>query len=270
MNNSDFDKYYHYHASVQSTEFEAEFLIKTFLEIRGSLPKSIREDFCGTYALSCELAKMKEFQSILPELKIYGVDIDPEPLEYGKKHYFSELTEEQKQVITIKEENVLTGQLPKAQLAFAFNFSYFIFKERAILKEYFQNFFNSLESDGVLVLDCFGGSKCYEENEEETEYEDENFSYFWDQDSYSPVTNHAQFYIHFQRKGEAKREKVFSYDWRMWSIPEIKEILAEVGFKESYVYWEGTDEDGEGDGNFSRTDVGEECESWVSYIVGVK
>ena len=39
----------------------------------------------------------------------------------------------------------------------------------------------------------------------------------------------------------------------MWSLPEIREILKEVGFKESHVYWEGTDEDGEGDGVFTRT-----------------
>ena len=206
----------------------------------------------------------------MPKLKIYGVDIDPEPVAYGKEHYLSELTDEQKQVIDIREGNVLTGELPKVQMAFAFNFSYFTFKERHVLKQYFQNMYNSLEKDGVMVLDCFGGSKCQEANEEETEYEDEGYSYFWDQDSFNPVNNHAQFYIHFQKEGENKREKVFSYDWRMWSLPEIREILKEVGFKESHVYWEGTDEDGEGDGVFTRTELGEDCESWVSYIVGVK
>ena len=43
-------------------------------------------------------------------------------------------------------------------------------------------------------MDIFGGSECYEANEEETEHDD--FSYFWDQDSYDPVTNEAMFYIH--------------------------------------------------------------------------
>ena len=120
MISTDFDKYYHYHASVQSTDFEADFLINTFLEIRGHLPKSFREDFCGTFALSCELARAKQLQSLLPKLKIYGVDIDPEPVAYGKEHYLSELTDEQKQVIDIREGNVLTGELPKVQMAFSF------------------------------------------------------------------------------------------------------------------------------------------------------
>lgn len=270
MNSSDFDKYYYYHTSVQSPEFEADFLVKTFAEVRGYFPKKLREDFCGTYALSCEVAKLKVLQPSLSELKIFGVDHDPEPLTYGKDHYESELSEEQRGTLCLQQANVLTGELPKAQLAFALNFSYFIFKKREVLKQYFQNAYNSLEKDGVLVLDCFGGSDCHEANEEETEHEDEGFSYFWDQDSFNPVNNHAQYYIHFQREGEEKREKVFSYDWRLWSIAEIREILAEVGFVKSHVYWEGTDEDGEGDGNFSRTEVGEDCESWVSYLVAEK
>ena len=122
------------------------------------------------------------------------------------------------------------------------NFSYFIFKERKVLKKYFQNVYDSLNEDGMYVLDIFGGSECQEANEQETEHDD--FSYSWDQDSFDPVTHHGQFYIHFQRNGEAKREKVFSYDWRMWTIPELRDLLEEVGFKTTSVYWEGTDDDG--------------------------
>ena len=78
------------------------------------------------------------------------------------------------------------------------------------------------------------------------------------------------FYIHFQRTGEEKREKVFSYDWRIWSLAELKDILSEVGFSSSQVYWEGTDEDGDGDGLFTPTEKGEECESWIAYMVAKK
>ena len=58
----------------------------------------------------------------------------------------------------------------------------------------------------------------------------------------------------------------FTYDWRLRSIPELKDILEEVGFK-CTVYWEGTDEDGEGDGEFEPAEQGEDCESWVAYLV---
>ena len=122
----------------------------------------------------------------------------------------------------------------------------------------------------MFVCDIFGGSQCYEPNEEETEHINKGFSYYWDQDSWDPVTNEAMFYIHFKRKGEKKREQVFTYDWRMWSIPELREILAEAGFSKSFVYWEGTTADGEGDGDFKQVESGEDCESWVSYVAATK
>jgi len=107
-----------------------------------------------------------------------------------------------------------------------------------------------------------------EPNEEETEHK--GFSYFWDQDSFDPVTNFAEFYIHFKRKGEKKRKKVFSYQWRMWTIPEIRECMEEVGFQKTHVYWEGSDEDGDGNGEFKRVEQGEDCDSWVAYVVAEK
>ena len=261
---NEFDKYYYYQASVQSPEAELDFISKTFNSLRGYEAESFREDFCGTFALCCEWVKSNNNR------RAYGIDLDPEPLAYGKKEYFTKLSEDQKNRLSILEDNVMSNKLPLSQIACALNFSYFIFKKRTELKNYFQNAYSTLADDGILVLDCFGGSQCYEANEEETEHEDQDFSYFWDQDSFNPVNNHAQFYIHIKRKGEAKREKVFRYDWRMWSIAEIRDLLEEVGFKSTHVYWEGTDEDGEGDGEYTRTEEGEECEAWVSYIVALK
>ena len=105
--------------------------------------------------------------------------------------------------------------------------------------------------------------------EEETEYDD--FSYFWDLDSFDPISNHVMYYIHFKLKKEKeRREKCFVYDWRMWTIPELREVLEEAGFSKSHVYWEGTTAEGEGDGNFTRTEKGEECEAWIAYVVAEK
>ncbi len=260
-----FDKYFYYNASVQSAENDVVFLRSAYEGLRGKKPKIMREDFCGTFALSCEWAKLdKSFESV-------GVDLDPEPLAYGKKNYLPALTESQQSRLKLVKQNVLTGKLPAADLVCAFNFSYFIFKERKTLGKYFKQVLTSLKKDGVFILDLFGGSRCYEANEEEIEHDVQGgFSYFWDQDSFDPVSNHAQFYIHFKRKGEAKREKCFSYDWRMWSIPELRDLLAEVGFKKTVVYWEGTDRKGEGDGEFTPATVGEECESWIAYIAACK
>ncbi len=260
----DFDKYFYYQKSVQSPENDVIYLRDAYKELKGTNPTTLREDFCGTFLICCEWAKMHgDHQAI-------GVDLDPEPIQYGMENYLPELKDYQQDRINILQRNVLDSNLPQADIVAALNFSYSLFKTRDLLRQYFKNSYETLNKNGIFVCDIFGGSQCYEPNEEETEHTDHKFSYFWDQDSWDPVTNEGMFYIHFKRKGEKKREKVFTYDWRMWSIPELREIMHEAGFSKTHVYWEGTTDDGEGDGEFKRVEHGEDCESWVAYVVGEK
>lgn len=256
-----FDKYRYYHLAVQSPENDVEFFEKTYRELNNKMPTTLREDFCGTFSISCAWVKRNN------TFRAFGIDNDSEPLNYGKTNYLSELSEDQKSRLEVTELDVLSPDLPKSDIVCALNFSYFSFKRRKTLESYLKSVHSSLNPDGILILDCFGGGQCQYSNEEETEHPDEGFSYFWDQDSFDPVSNHAKFYIHFKRRGEARQDRVFSYDWRMWSIPEIRDIMEDVGFREVHIYWEENDEDGEGNGEFSRVEVGEECDAWVAYIV---
>ena len=257
-----FDKYWHYRHSVQSPDIDVRFMRKCFRQLKKKEPKIFREDFCSTFSLSCEWVKLKN------TYKSIAVDIDRKPLMYGKKQYLPLLTDSQKDRIKIIKANVLKGSMPKADLICALNFSYFTFKERAQLKKYFQNCFRSLNKSGVFIVDCFGGSDCWSANEEATDCD--GFTYYWDQDKCDPISHHSVFHIHFKRRGEKKRKKVFTYDWRLWTVPELKDLLKEVGFKKTHVYWEGTDRYGEGDGRFVRKKTGEECESWIAYLASEK
>jgi SAM-dependent methyltransferase len=257
-----FDKYELYKKSVQSADSDVVFLKKVYQELRGRAPTTLREDFCGTFSLSLEWIKLNRRH------QAFSVDLDPEPLEYGKAHYLPALSSEQQKRIHLVEGNVLKPGLPKTDIAIAMNFSYFVFKARAQMKEYFKNSYQSLKNNGVFIIDCFGGSQCYDEIEDVTKHK--QFNYYWDQTGFDPITNRALFYIHFKPHGQKKIEKVFSYDWRMWSIPELRDLLEEVGFKKSHVYWEGTTKKGEGDGVFTRTEKGEACLSWIAYIAAEK
>ena len=260
--NKNFDKYRFYNKSVQSADVDVKFFRDTYMTLKKKKPIVFREDFCGTFKLSCEWVKLNsEFRSI-------GVDIDAEPIGYGKKNYLSKLKKDQQKRVKIINGNVLKQNGSGVDIIAACNFSYLVLKERQLLKKYFSNNLKTLNKDGIFILDIFGGSQCYEPNEEETEHD--NFSYFWDQDSFDPVSNEAVFYIHFKPKGKKKIKEVFSYDWRLYSIPEIKDVLDEVGFRKTQVYWEGTDKNGEGDGEFKPVTRGEDCESWVAYIISEK
>ena len=257
-----FDKYHYYFESVQSPEADVSFMHDTYKDLRGKKPKILREDFCAAFANCCAWVEQGS------QYSAHGVDIDPEPLAYGRKHYLSQRTAAEQKRVHILKQNVLSPSLPKADVVCALNFSYFTFKDRKTLLRYFVNANKTLNKDGILVLDCFGGSDTQEQNIEETEFD--TFSYFWDQDFFDPITQHCKFAIHFKRKGEKTRRNVFTYDWRMWTIPEIRDLLEDAGFKNSTVYWEGTTRDGEGNGKFKPANKGEECESWVAYIVACK
>jgi len=257
-----FDKYLYYERSVQSPDVDAAFLDRVYREIRGEEAKVLGEDFCAAFALCCEWAKLN------PEKIGYGIDLDPEPLEYGREHYLSKLEPEQQKRVHTLQTDVMNPELPRADIIAPLNFSYFGFKQRTDLKRYFQAAYNRLNDKGLLIMDCFGGQACMEPNEHETEYDD--FSYYWDQDTFDPLTNEAMFYIHYRPKGQKKVKNVFTYDWRLWSLPELRDLLEEIGFKKVHYYWEGTDDEGEGDGDFNKIEKGEICDSWVAYIVGEK
>ena len=262
----EFNKYEYYLKSVQSPESDVAFIQEVYKVRAGKLPRILREDFCGTFALC------KEWVANNAKNNAIAIDLDSEPLDYGRENILPQLPVGARKRLKIVQGDVMTAKVELADVICALNFSYFGFKERATLVKYFKRSRQNLAEDGILVVDCFGGARCYQTSEEETDHEDEGFSYFWDQDTFNPITHDAQFYIHFKRKHEAKREKVFSYDWRLWSIPELRDMLADAGFSKTSVYWEGTDEeDGEsGNGIFTRSEVGDECEAWIAYIVAEK
>ncbi len=258
----DFDKYKYYKEAVQSPENDVVFFNQLYKQIFNKEAEVLREDFCGTFAICCEWTKLAENK------KAIGVDLDKEPIDYGFKHNFNTLNESQKNRVEILQQNVMSPELPSADIIAALNFSYFLFKERQQLKDYFVNAYKTLNPNSLFVIDCFGGPAAQVENEEETEHDD--FSYFWDQESFNPINNHAVFNIHFKIGTQEKIHKAFTYDWRMWSLPELQELMIEVGFKDVHVLWEANGEDGEGNGEFYRAEKGEDCEAWVAYVVGKK
>ena len=257
-----FDKYWYYRHSVQSPDLDVRFIRNSYRSLKKKEAHIFREDFCSTFALSCEWVKLGKF------CRSIAVDIDGRPLKYGKENSLTRLSSEQQKRLCVIHDDVLSCRTTKADIISALNFSYFVFKKRDDLKKYFLNCYKSLNKSGLLVLDCFGGSQCFQANEEEIDHG--TFTYYWDQKHFDPISHHAVFHIHYKRKGEKKRKKVFTYDWRIWAIPEIKDLLREAGFRKIHVYWEGTDKDGEGNGRFKSREKGEDCESWVAYIMSEK
>ena len=74
-------------------------------------------------------------------------------------------------------------------------------------------------------------------------------------------------HIHFRFPDGTEIKKAFTYDWRLWTLAGIKDALADAGFTESDVFWEGTGKDGEGNGIYRRQVKAENTPGWNAYIV---
>lgn len=251
-----------YEESVQNVENEVAFLRDTFRERTGRVAHTLREDFCGTASLACEWVKQG------PDFSAVGVDIEPSVLEWGRQHRIGRLQTEEQARVRLIEADVQTVETPQVDILVAFNFSYWIFQERAQMLNYLKRCHQALKDDGLMFLDMFGGPESQEETKEKTKHGD--FTYIWHQARFHPVSNYMKCHIHFKFKDGSRIKKAFTYEWRLWSAPEIRDLLLEAGFSNVTVYWEGEDEDGEGNGEFSPDERGEADLAWVAYIVAEK
>jgi hypothetical protein len=121
----------------------------------------------------------------------------------------------------------------------------------------------------MLFMDAFGGYDAHREIKEKRKYK--GFSYIWEQAHYNPIDGHMRCHIHFGFPDGSKLQQAFTYDWRLWSLPELRELLDEAGFSRVTVYWEGTDpKTGEGTSVYSPATVGDADPGWVCFLVAEK
>jgi hypothetical protein len=251
-----------YERSVQAVDVEVEFLQETFRALRHREAVSFREDFCGTASASCEWVRGGGKRHAI------GVDNDAGVLDWGRRHRVARLPEAARARVKLLNEDVRTVATDPVDLVGAFNFSYFCFKTRDEMREYFKRVHAGLNADGLFFLDAFGGPEAYEEQKEKTKLD--GFTYVWEQEKFEPVTGRLLCHIHFKFPDGSKIKKAFTYDWRLWTLPELRELLTEAGFSKVRVYWEGDDGDGGGNGEFAEHETGEADLAWIAYLVAEK
>ncbi|WNM57138.1 class I SAM-dependent methyltransferase [Candidatus Nitrospira allomarina] len=258
-----------YQKSVQSPEVDIPFLTEYFESYTNTPLRQFREDFCGTAFLS------SHFVTRHPDNHALGIDLDWPTLNWGIKHNVSHLTPEQQQRLTLVNDNVLNVQHPLSQLTVAMNFSYMVFRDRPTLLQYFRNARRSIQPGGLFILDIWGGSETQVEQEEHRDIDNPaddgigDFIFVWDQDVFEPSTYFCTTRIHFLFRDGSELRNAFVYDWRLWTIPEVTELLKEAGFEDVHFLWEGLNaEANEGTGTYHRVEKGDSDPSWIAYLVG--
>lgn len=268
MAKNKFDKYLFYENSVQTPTEHVYIFDKMFREIRNEVPRTLREDFCGTFLISCEWAKSD------PKRTALGLDLDSEPTQYGMKHGYKKLNADQKKRVKIRNQDVCIPSKGKGfDVIGACNFSFNIFHSRALMKKYFKAALQSLNKDGIFVLELAGGPGFIRTQKEQKTYTVRGlgkYTYYWDQKSFDPITHHGLYAIHFKDRYGTLHRDCFIYDWRVWTIPELKKMMHESGFKDVAVYWEESNKDGQGNGEFKRMAKGDNAYSWIAFVVGIK
>nr|VFJ70244.1 MAG: hypothetical protein BECKFM1743C_GA0114222_105492 [Candidatus Kentron sp. FM]VFJ70790.1 MAG: hypothetical protein BECKFM1743A_GA0114220_105612 [Candidatus Kentron sp. FM]VFK18567.1 MAG: hypothetical protein BECKFM1743B_GA0114221_105562 [Candidatus Kentron sp. FM] len=253
------DRHDLYQQAVQSVEAEIDFVDETYKTLRGRYANSLREDFCGTANTACEWVRRRETNHAV------GVDIDPEVQDWGRKHNLAKLPPDVRQRIWLQTANVRMVRTAPMDVIIAMNFSYWLFTDRKTLGEYFRHVRDGLSGDGVFFLDAYGGYDCCKVIQDHQECD--GFTYIWDQAAFNPINSEMTCFIHFEFPDGSRLDSAFRYDWRLWTLPEIREILDESGFRRTTVYWQGTDEGtGEGDGVFAPQTRGDPDPAWIAYI----
>ncbi len=256
------DKYVLYTDAVQTPEAEVTFFDRLYQKLNGQRPIRMREDFCGTAAICCQWVHVGKDNIAT------GVDLDPEPLGWSRDHYLSILPAQSARRVHLRQADVLRVRTDPQDVILALNFSYCIFKQRSVMLKYFKRVHKSLTKGGVFILDIYGGPEAQTLVEEETAFK--NYTYVWDQARYNPITAEALNHIHFRFRDGSTMKKAFTYDWRLWTVPELLDLLEEAGFRQGRCYWEDADKKGEGTGVYRYRKSADAEEGWVAYVVGIK
>lgn len=258
------DRHVLYQKSVQAPETDARFYDRWFRKYAGRPLRLLREDFCGTAVLACHHVKRH------PENRAIGVDLHWPTLAWGRIHNVRPLLDaEQQQRLTLLQRDVMAVQKPQADAILALNFSYSVFKRRAQLLAYLRNCHRSLVPGGVLFLDAWGGPDVLQHKVDKTRHK--GFVYEWEQRAYDPISHDIECAIHFAFPDGSRLRNAFVYEWRLWTLAELRELFVEAGFATVDVLWEGTDlATGGGNGVFRKTVRGGMDEAWIAIVVGQK
>jgi SAM-dependent methyltransferase len=253
------DRYALYEQAVQDPDADIALIQRIYRQRYGRPARRLREDFCGTAVLACRWVARH------PENEAFGIDIDPAPLDWCREHHVARLRPAQASRLHLVEGDVLGARHPRVDITVAFNFSYFVFRTRDALRSYFATARRTLGHEGLFVVDCYGGADSFRTMQERRRVN--GFVYVWDQHAVDPISHSVTNYIHFEFRDGSRIRRAFRYEWRLWTVPELRELLAEAGFASSEVYWEGTDQEtGEANGIFHPRERAPDDPAWICYI----
>eukprot|EP00850_Spirogloea_muscicola_P018133 SM000163S02301 [mRNA] locus=s163:34909:36904:- [translate_table: standard] len=105
--------------------------------------------------------------------------------------------------------------------------------------------------------------------------------YTWEQEAFDTLTRMTRISIHFHLiKSKRVMRRAFTYQWRLWTLPEVRECLLEAGFKQVH-FWmkdmpdlqgrEDVEEQLDADvtTRYMEVEHFDQRDAWNAYVVGL-
>ncbi|HEY4002055.1 MAG TPA: class I SAM-dependent methyltransferase [Candidatus Xenobia bacterium] len=261
-----------YELAVQDADTEVGYFERTFRRYRGRQPHVMREDFCGTSALSLSWIQKRNHRAI-------AIDLDLPTLDWVAQHRLSKLPPSVAGRLRQVHGDVRKGSGERVDLVCGMNFSYMILKTRPALLQWLRCAYRELVSDGILFMDLFGGQATMQDNQLERSVEHphvlprmyRNFTYEWRQDGFDALTHQSTCSINFRFPDGSCLDRAFTYDWRLWTCPELRDALHEAGFQDvRFLQCKVSKAGTEIDRYFEPKQLTSTAETWWLYVVALK
>ena len=211
-----------------------------FRALKGRDARVLREDFCGIFDLSTLWVDYNNTN------KAICVDVDSEPIEWGKNHTTVKMNSNKWNRVDIRNDDCRYVDVKdtSVDISIVGNWSQQILVKRSDMLAYFKNVYDSLKDDGIFML---GGVNDLEyEIEPYIEhraipFNNKSYKYTFEIQGTCPYTHLGMCKIHFAL--DNKNATPFVYPWRVWTVAEYLDILSEVGFEKANIMAQIVDED---------------------------
>jgi len=145
----------------------------------------------------------------------------------------------------------VTEEAARVDAIWVGNFSIGYHHDRPSLLAYLKHVRTRLNPSGVFVCDTYGGESAFLIGEVHRYHQlpkelapdgtgGWRVRYTWEQREADPLTGMVTNALHFriERAGVIETELIdaFMYRWRLWTVPELRDTMAEVGLQNTAVY----------------------------------
>ncbi len=263
----------YYRWAVQHPQAEVAFLARTFEHYFHRPATLLRDDFCGGAGIAMAWAAMSQDHRAL------AVDKHPPTCRWAMREAMRVLAERAEDVVVVCADvgDARPPTVPRVEVTAAMNFGVLVYQTPATLVNYFRAARQSLKKNGLLVMDVYGGPGAMRPGVQSRAVTPPPasgvlpFTYHWEQVSVDHLTHRVRNAIHFEQRDGTWLRRAFTYDWRLWTLPELVEAMHAAGFDKAEVWCDTLDPaTGQSDGRYRPIRSLPAREDWVAYVVGVK